>query len=281
VNGFFNAGVLFDALGDFNAAQGNYDAYFAKSKNADRTEVLYLDAQIWKKRGNLGRAASFFDRYIKEGGRNQAHIVEAVYEMARNSKRLGQNTKQKELWQEVISRYKRAGAAKEATAAYAAEAQFELSQSVLHDLNAIKFYHNAKQQAQAANDVKKEREKYIGEMKKVILFDNAKWIVAALTSSGQMFESVARKFDAIPTPNGFSPEDAKKYRDLISQQSNGFREEAKNSYKTAVDRSQELESYSEWTLLARQGLASVDPATKAKDAGEVASEGSAMDWMGL
>jgi TolA-binding protein len=281
VNGFFNAGVLYDALGDYSAAQANYDMYFAKSKNADRIEVLYLDGQIWKKRGNQGRAAAFFDRYIKEGGRNQAHIVEAVYEMARNAKRLGQVTKQKELWQEVISRYKRAGAAKQATAAFAAEAQFELSQSVLRDLHSIKFYHNAKQQAQAANDVKQYREKYINEMKKVILFDNAEWIVAALTSSGQMFESIARKFDAIPTPNGFSADDAKKYRELISQQSNGFREEAKNSYKTAIDRSQELESYSEWTTIARQGLAGLDPAVKAKDAGEVASEASATDWMGL
>jgi tetratricopeptide (TPR) repeat protein len=281
INGFFNAGVLFDALADYNQALANYDMYYAKSKNSDRIEVLYLDALIWKKRGNLSRAASLFDRYIKEGGRNQAHIVEAVYEMARNSKRLGQITKQKELWQEVIARYKRAGEAKGATAAFAAEAQFELSQSVLHDLNAIKFYKNAKQQAQAANDIKLAREKYINEMKKVILFDNAKWIIAALTSSGQMFESVARKFDGISIPSNFSEEDGKKYRELITQQSNGFREEAKNSYKTAVDRSQELESYSEWTLAARQGLAGLDPASKAKDAGEVASEALATDWMGL
>jgi len=281
INGFFNAGVLYDALGEYGQAQTNYDTYFAKSKNSDRIEVLYLDGQIWKKRGNQGRAASFFDRYIKEGGRNQAHIVEAVYEMARNSKRLGQNTKQKELWQEVISRHKRAGAAKEATAAFAAEAQFELSQPILRDLNAIKFYHNAKQQAQAANDIKQLREKYVNEMKKVILFDNAKWIIAALASSGQMFETIAHKFDGIPTPNGFSPEDAKKYRDLISQQSNGFRDEAKNSYKTAVDRSQELESYSEWTMIARQGLANLDPASKAKDAGEVAADAQTTDWMGL
>ncbi len=281
INGFFNAGVLFDALGDYNQAQANYDMYFAKSKNVDRIEVLYLEAQIWKKRGNQGRAAAYFDRYIKEGGRNQAHVVEAVYEMARNAKRLGQVTKQKELWQEVISRYKRAGDAKTATAAYAAEAQFELSQAVLRDLNSIRFYKNAKQQAQAANDIKQFREKYINEMKKVILFDNAKWIIAALTSSGQMFESVARKFDGIQTPNGFSEDDAKKYRELITQQSNGFREEAKNSYKTAIDRSQELESYSEWTTAARQGLAGLDPAMRAKDAGEVASEAAATDWMGL
>jgi TolA-binding protein len=281
VNGYFNAGVLYDSLGQSNDAISSYDTYFAKSKNADRIEVLYLDAQIWKKRGNQARAVAFFDRYIREGGRNQAHIVEAVYEMARNAKRLGQVTKQKELWQDVIARYKRAGAAKEATVAYAAEARFELAQPILRDLGAIRFYKNAKQQATAANDVKMVREKYINEMKQVILFDNAKWIVAALASSGQMFESIAKKFDGIPTPTGFSPEDAKKYHDLIGQQSAGFNAEAKNSYKTAIDRSQELESYTEWTQMARSNLAALDPAVKAKDAGEVAADAQAADWMGL
>lgn len=281
VNGFFNAGVLYDALGMYNEATSSYDTYFAKSKNADRIEVLYLDAKIWQKRGNNGRAAAYFDRYIKEGGRNQAHIVEAVYEMAKHSKALGQVTKQKELWQEVINRYKRAGAAKDQTVAYAAEAQFELSQPILQDLARVKFYHNAKQQAQAANDIKGFREKYVNAMKQVILYDNAKWIIAALTSSGQMFESIARKFDGIPTPNGFNADDAKKYRDLITQQSDGFRGEAKNSYKTAIDRSQELESYSEWTTIARQNLANLDPSQKSKDDGEVAAESTSMDWMGL
>jgi TolA-binding protein len=281
VNGFFNAGVLYDSLGSYNEALSSYDTYFAKSKNADRTEVLYLDAQIWKKRGNQARAAAFFDRYIREGGRNQAHIVEATYEMAKNAKRLGQVTKQKELWQEVISRYKRSGAAKEATVAYAAEATFELAQPILHDLASVRFYHSAKQQATAANDVKLYREKYVNAMKQVILFDNAKWIVAALASSGQMFDSIAKKFDAIPNPQGFSPDDLKKYRDLINQQSAGFRSEAKNSYKTAVDRSQELESYTEWTQIARAGLSSLDPSAKSKDAGEVAADAQSTDWMGL
>lgn len=287
VNGFFNAGVLYDALGSPNEAIRSYDTYFAKSKNADRVEVLYLDAQIWKKRGNNARAVAFFDRYIREGGRNTAHIVEAVYEQALQAKRSNQITKQEALWKEVIERHKRAGAAgagsktSDQTVAYAAEARFELAQATLRDLAAIRFTASDKQQATAAGDVKKVREKYINEMKQVILFDNAKWIVAALTSSGQMFETIANKFDRIPVPKGFNEEDAKKYRELIGQQVTGFKNEAKNSYKAAVDRSQELESYSTWTQIARQGLASMDQTSKARDAGEIAADAQAIDWMGL
>ena len=96
-----------------------------------------------------------------------------------------------------------------------------------------------------------------------------------------MFESIANKFERIPVPAGFQAADAQKYKELIGVQVTGFRNEAKNSYKTAVDRSQELESYSEWTTLARQGLASLDPATKARDAGELPTGAQSIDWMGL
>ena len=281
VNGFFNAGVLYDALGQTNDAVRNYDTYFSKSKNPDRNEVLYLDAELWKKRGNTGRAIAFYDRYIREGGRNQAHLIQAIFEQAKHAKRLGQIPKSQAMWKDVIARHKRAGAAKEATVAYAAEARFELAQPILKDLAAIRFTSSDKQQATAAGDVKKTREKYINEMKAVILFDNAKWIVAALTSSGQMLETIAQKFDRIPVPKGFGEEDAKKYKELIGVQVNGFRNEAKNSFKAAVDRSQELESYTEWTKLAREGLSNLDPAIKSREAGELAADAQATDWMGL
>lgn len=282
VNGFFNAGVLYDGLGMTSEAVQSYEAYYAKSKNADRVEVFFREAELYKRKGNNSRAAAAYDRYMKEGGHNPQHVNEAAYEIAKHQSQTGQITKAEASWKDLLSRYRRAtGPAKEAMAGYAAEARFNLAQPILKELNAVRFTNSDKQQAKAAVQVKTIRERYINEMKAVILYDNAKWIVAALASSGQMFETIAQKFDRIPVPAGFQAADAQKYKELIGVQVTGFRNEAKNSFKTAVDRSQELESYSEWTKIAREGLASLDPAAKARDAGELPATTRAIDWMGL
>jgi tetratricopeptide (TPR) repeat protein len=281
LNGYFNAAVLYDGMNMMNEAANAYNEYFARSKNADRVETHYLQAQMQKRRGNQARAASFFDRYIREGGRNMAHVIEANYEMAKNAKRLGQVTRTQNFFKEVIQLHKNAGKAKEATVGYAAEARFELAQPVLRDLAAIRFTKSDKQQAQAAAQLKTLREKYIAEMKAVVLFDNGPWIVAALASSGQMLDQVANQISRVPVPTGFGEADAAKYKELIQGQVNGIRTEAKSSYKAAIDKSQELEIYNSWTQAAREGIAAIDPSVNSRDAGEVAADTRAADWMGL
>lgn len=276
INGYFNAGVIYDGLGMLGEATQSYQAYYDRSKNADRIETLFLQAEMHRKRGNNSRALALYDRYLKEGPRSQSRAVQAAYEIAQASKKLGRPTPMKQWFQKTIAIHKASGPqARQASVAYAAEARFELAQETLRELLSIRFTANDKQQAKAAMQVKALRERYIGEMKEVIRYDNGPWIVAALASSGKMFDSVAHLFSKIPAPAGFSPEDAKKYKDLIQVQINGLNNEAKSSYKAAIEKSQELEAYSEWTKTAQAGLGG----TGAGD--EIAADARAADWMGL
>ena len=282
VNGFFNAGVIFDGLGATGEATACYESYFAKSRNSDRFETSYLQAKMYQRKGQRDKMRAYFDKYINDGGRNMAHVIEATFEVAKVVRAKGGITKSKEGWQKVLALHKRAGgAAKDASAAFAAESRFNLAQDTLQELQRVRFTANDKQQAKAAVEVKRLREKYINEMKEVIRYNNAAWIVAALGSGGKMFESLAEQFEKIPTPAGFKGDEIKQYRGLIQQQADGLKVEAKNSYKAAIDRSQELEAYTEWTDVSRRGLAALDPQSKNAMSDEIVTDAKATDWMGL
>ncbi|MES2855107.1 MAG: tetratricopeptide repeat protein [Bdellovibrionota bacterium] len=280
VNGFYNAGVIFDGLGQHAEAMNAYQIYQEKSKNSDRWETLFQQAELQKRRGNITKASELYDKYLNTAPKSQARTVQSAFEIARIAKLKNQGELAKDWWKKTIRIHKNvAKAAQNESVKYAAESRFELAQDTLRELLRVRFTANDKQQATAAVQLKQFRERYINEMKEVIRYDNAPWIVAALASSGQMFEGVANSLSKIPAPAGFNADDAKRYKELIQVQINGFKNEAMNSYKAAIAKSEELEAFPEWTQVARRGLAGLDG--KSSGVTEIASDAKAADWMGL
>lgn len=280
INAYFNAGILWDSLGETNEAMHSYQAYYEQSNRTDKVEVLYAEAELLNRRDQLQKSLVYYDKYLQAGPRNEAHVIRSLYMMAHAADVQGSVARAKPWFQKVLDRFKSASkGVKDETVKYAAEARFFLDQDTLRELLAIRFGTVEKTQARAAGEVKRLREKYISEMKDVIRFDYGPFIVAALASTGKMFESLGTMFARIAVPNGYQPEDAAKYKELIQVQINGFRSEAKNSYRAAVDKASEFEVYSDWTAVAKAGLAVYEP--NSVDDGEIAVEAQAVDWMGL
>lgn len=280
VNAYFNAGVLFAALGETNEAIRAYQTYYDNTKRGDRVEILFEQAELMNKKGQISKSRAAYEKYLDAGPRSEPHMLKATYMMAHIYQQQGAMDKAKTWFQKTGYRFKNASkAGREEAVKYAAEARFFLAQDTLKELLAIRFGTSDKTQAKAAAEIKRLREKYISEMKEVIRFDNGPYIVAALASGGKMFESIAGLFARIPVPKGFQADEAAKYKELIQMQVNGFKNEAKNSYKAAVDKSQELEVYTEWSRIAVHGLGALGGGTV--DAGEIVAEARVADWMGL
>lgn len=278
-NAYYNAGVLFDSLGDTNQAMNAYQAYYNSTDRADRVEVIFAQAELLRRAGQLAKASSHYEKYLDSQPKNRSRVIEATFLVADIAKKRGQKTKANEWFKKTLDMYKASSKkVRDETARFAAEARFVLAQDTLARLNSIKFGTSDKQQAKAAAEVKKIQEAYINEMKEVIRFDNGPYIVAALASTGQMFDKIVGIFEKIPVPVGFKEEEAQQYKQLIQAQVNNLKNEAKNSYKAAVDKAEELEVYTPWALIARDGL-SVHEGVK--QTGEVASDSKAADWMGL
>jgi tetratricopeptide (TPR) repeat protein len=279
VNAYFNAAVLYDALGDKSEALTNYQAYEKQSKRADKIETVYLQAEIYRKDGQLRKAVPLYEQYMASGP-NGEHVVKSSFEIALYHAQEGHVTKTKEAYQKTIDiqkHLKKSG--KDVGVSYAAESKFQLCHDTVNEIQQLKFTSNAKQQERVGKQLQALREKYIGQMKDVIHYDHAPMIVAALASTGQMFEMMAGIFARIPVPADYTPEDAKKLKDLIQTQVNGLKTEAKNSYKAAFDKSIETETYGQWAKVARDGLAQYD--TNVGSTGEEIPDAALGDWMGL
>ena len=277
INAYYNAGVLFDALGESEAAIRNYELYHAKSLKQDRTEVVFFEAEIQRKGNEFPAAARLYERYLNEGGRLPERIVQSRFWVATIADRAGQASKAHLWYLKTLEGFK----AGKHGVRFAAEARFRLAHETLAQIEGLRFRSSEKQQAQAVQQGEALRKSYVEEMKAVIRFDHAPFIVAALASTGQMFEYLATAYSNVPTPPGYSAEDAKKLADLALGRAKGFRNEAKASYKAAFDKGLELESYGEWTKFARAGLARYDAAAAGSDGQEVTAASNSPDWMGM
>lgn len=280
VNGFFNAAVIWDGLGVTDEASQNYEKYRKFSKKADRNDTFFAEAQMWRRRKNEKRAIQFYQAYLDNGGTDESRRIEAVFRIAEYNKMNGQPTKAAKGYTQVLAMHKVAQPlAREATVRFLAESRFNMAQPIRSDLAMIKFGTTDKSQGAAAQDIQTLMKKYLEAMKDVIRRDYGPMIVASLASTGQLYDQIAVKFEKVPIPIGLSGEDAKKYKELIQVEVSKFRQEAKTSYTAAVERSLEFETYGEWTKVARAGLAQYDP--KKAESGDIASETTAGDWMGL
>jgi TolA-binding protein len=288
IDAFFNAGLLWDSLGAVNEAMRNYQMYFNATKRSDRNEVLYSQADLQRRRGSASAAIGLYDQYLQTGSGTPGHQIEACYWIATLSLKQGKVSIAKDWYTKVINKHhyleKSSREDAQKAAGFAAEGRFFLSQETMAEINKIRFTSSEKDQAKSANQLKKLRDQYISQMKEVIRYDNGTYIIAALTSSGQMFEAVAHTFGKVPVPVGFSAEDSKKFHELIQQQVNGFEAEARNSYKAAADKSKELETFNRWTSIARQRLSLLSLVSSSGTKTEMIDfpgDSRAADWMGL
>lgn len=284
VNAYYNSGVLWEGLADTEETEKNYSAYLKLSRGSDKYEVIYRLGELYYQRGQWFQASQQYQLYLNSvqlNPKTEAQVVKSAFMVGKISERKGQSDRARLWYQKAIGFYKSNRATgKHRHADLMAEAEFYLAQPLLQQLANVKFTNNDAQQARAATLVQKLKEQYISKMKDVIRYDDGNSIVAALASTGQMFEQIARTFDKIPAPQGLTGEDAKKYRELVLVQVKGFQTEALKSYKTAVEKSQALETYTPWTKVARLGLAQLDPMSAGYGA-EVISSGMIFDGMGL
>ncbi len=283
INAFFNAGVLFDSLGETAAAMKCYQSYMDQSTKRDRNEVLFEMAEMHYREGQPTTASAGYEKYLQSGPHHRDRVVKSSYMIAKIAERKGQESVAKRWFQVTINEYEASpGAAREQTVKYAVEARFFLDQDTLNKLYQTTFGTSDKQQARAAGDMNYLSQRYINQMKDVIRYDNGTYIVAALASTGKMFDRLAYMFSKIPTPKGLNAAETEQYRGLIQQKVDGYHKDAQKSYQAAVDKSHELEIYTPWTKVAQSGLQALQPdAGGINDTGEIVIESRAVDWMGL
>lgn len=261
---FFNAAVIFDGLQDYNAALRNYQKYFELNKKQERLIAIYQMAKIWEKKENPRQAKRFYEQYMNSNPIDAESVIESSFRLAKISEGLKQVKATEEWYKKTIAIQKRLSSKKPIGASFAAEAQFQLLLKFYEELRRIKIPANPQRQAAAVNQKLAVLERLKNELKKVIRFDDAQFIVAALTLTGQANQHMAASLYNAPLPGGLDKEGLETYKKGIEQVALPFKDQAIQSYKEAVEKGYRLDGYGEWLNVARTELTELDPQTYPK-----------------
>lgn len=266
----YNAAVIFDGMNAYASAIKNYEAYYKKSRSRDRFEVLFLIAKMYERQGQKSKAISQYDSYLKSGTANVAGVIEAHFLIARLHESLGRSKVTDEWYQKTVAVQKKLAARDGGTvgASFAAEAKFKLVYKTFNELTSIKIPKNPKQQGPAVQKKLALTNKLKDQLKDVIAYDDAHQVVAALSTQGRALQHMYTSILATPPPDGLKPNELKQYQEGVLSIANPFKDQAIETYKTAVEKGHELQGYNDHLVVAMKNLSALtgkaDPAVNAK-----------------
>ena len=279
-NLFFNAAVLNEAIGRNNNAINDYDTYYQKSKKGERNEALYSMATLYRKGNHLAGAVDKYKDFVNLGGSTQEKNVESafwVYQLSHNLHRPKDIDEWKKKTLGLQAHY--APGKKGVGAKYVAQIKLEDARATFNEFRSIPL-NNAKKLKQLADRKISLLTRLNSELGEVIKYDSPEEIVGALALLGQANLHMGEALTSAPVPAELKNDEIAQYKAGIQKIADPFFAKAKDSLKTAVDRGQEFEAYTEDYQKARELLAKLD-GKMLYDGGEQASQVRQSNWMGL
>ena len=280
-NLFFNAAILYEALGKASEAIKNYTTFYEKNKKSDRNEALYQMATLYRKQGALSKASEKYQDYVKAGTGAPERIVESAYYIHEMSKKLNRGKISDEWKQKTLSLQKKYAPNKKGIGAtFVAKIKLEETERAFGDLKAIRIPANPAQQQKAAQNKMSLVTKLNNELTDVVKYDSPEEIVGALSILGQVNLHMGEALMNAPLPSGLSAEETKQYKAGIAKLADPFFAKAKDSLKAAVDRGSELDVFNEAYHKARSLSLKLDPKSF-YDGTESISEVRQGSWVGM
>jgi len=277
----YNAAVIRDGLNNYTQAQNNYQAYFDKSRSADRWEAVFLMAKLNERRGNSTRAMEYYKQYYEARPRNAAGLIESAYMVARYQTQKGKLNEAEEWYKKVIYQQKRLSTKENPVGvSAAAEAKYVLVSKINDELRHLRIPADPAKQQRAVKDKLALLERLKNQLKDVIAYDDAHYIVNSLALIGQAYQHMAASIYAVPLPGGLDAEGKKQYMLEVDKIARPFQDEAVKNYELAIDKGFKLEGYSDGLKVAERELNRIHK-DKFPDHGERAVRAQMTDTMGV
>lgn len=275
-NYLYNSAILYEALGKDDEALRGYNEYTQKSKRlADTADALFSMATLYRKRKQFALASSAYRDYVNLSKLDE-RSVEASYHVYDIALRQNQRSLSEEWKQKTLGMNRRLGGV--AGAQYAAKIKLHDADLIYQELKAVKIPQNPQKQKAAVDRKLDALKRLNGEIANVIKLNSAEEIVDALFLLGEANQHIYQSFVTAPLPEGYSDEDIKKYKAGVEQAAQPFAIKAKESYKSCVERGQELEAYNDRYHSAYQIMTTSDP-KKYYSRGEQGSQTYFVNWM--
>ena len=247
----FNAALIYDGFNRYAQAEKPYLEYFKRSKKADKVQVLYLLAELKKRRGQPGQAVAYYNQFLNRGSSDKKALVEAAFKIAEIKRARKKITESKTWYRRTVNLHKKNGAG----VFYAAQAQFHLVYDTYVQFINIRIPANPKRQQQVVQKKLNLFNKLKENLKQVIRFDSGYQVVASLVLIGLASEHMGDSIYNSPLPKGLNKKEMKQYKEGLKSTAMPFKTEAVKNYQLAVRKARKLKTYNEkWLRKAVERL---------------------------
>ncbi|MBL7556838.1 MAG: tetratricopeptide repeat protein [Bdellovibrionaceae bacterium] len=277
-NYVFNIAVMKEAMGQYQAAIKEYETYLEMVKNyKERLETMFLIAELYRKSDSWSKAQEKYMEYIDAGAPQSEMFVEALYWVAHVHNRKG-SSQAYSYEDRLIAMQKRLGGTK--AGKWAAIVKLRRAKDTYHDFTQIKIPANPEKQKKAVDEKVGLLNKLNKELNDVVKLDHPDSIISSLSLLGEANDHMAKAIMNSPLPKGLDPETEKQYREQLPKLADPFKVRATDSYKLALARGLEFETYNEDYLKALKYMNAIDP-VKYYYADEIKQDVRFINWMAL
>lgn len=253
----YNIAVMSEALGRHQEAFKRYSEYLEQAKKrSEKKEVHYSLAVLAKKLNRRTVAIENFEEYLNYGDLDPSKQAQAFQELVDLYKR--SKPEESEKFQRRIlafaNRSKNPKAVK-----YASQIKLERAIKTSSEFKAVRLPADPAQQQKAVAKKVELLNRLTKELNDIVLMNSGETIVSSLTVLGEANQHMVNAIMTAPLPKGLNAQEIQMYKEAIKKIADPFHQKAKDSYKLAVQRGQELEVYTAQYDEAYQYMNNLDP----------------------
>ncbi len=236
---WYNAAIIFDGLNFYQEAVNAYVKYYNQSKGRERNQIYFLMARMSERRKQKKSAVKHYNRYLQSPDQNKLSQVLSAFRLAELHQSLGRPAEAVKWRKTTLRLYQKL----QTGIAFAAQSQFWMAEQVYKKFIGIRIPSNPQQQAQAVQRKLKLLEQLKDEVKKVIRFNYGPEVVSSLNLMGLANHHLGQAILKSALPKGLGREDRKKYREGLAQTAKPFKDSAREYFRQAVEKSENVKGY--------------------------------------
>lgn len=256
----FNAATLYKGLSNSTEAVNLYKRFITSYPKDELSKGARLEiAEISEKEKNYGEALNYYGMYATQFPSGTEGNLLSRSRMTRIWLTQG---KYKEAQKEIRKLHKDltvkgAPAATEARRV-AAGALFDELETPFRNFQAFKVSDAAKIEAEVGQKQAKLVD-LVTKYQEIVDLGSGEYTVASLYRLGEMHDNFAKMLFDAPTPKGQSQAQIDAFRSEIEKVAFPLRDEGKKFFETAFQRSQEVQTFTEWTRRTYDKMVEIHP----------------------
>ena len=255
----YNAAVLYKGVKSYDEATELFKKFTTVFKRDPAVKDAYFQiADILERQGKFKRSIPYYDTYASLVGKNSEMGLYASAKAAMLSAKFDEKDAEKR-FSKLMEELRKP----KSLAAY--EARRIVAAKVFEDME-VKFKRfrglHIESAATIEKDVGKIQSKLMAVVKgyeRLIELGSGEYTVASLYRMGEMHDFFAKELFNAPAPTNAGQQEINEYRTSIEKVAFPLKDQSTKFFEVAYQRSKEVQTFSNWTVLAREKMAYIDP----------------------